>query len=164
LLVDGFVHIDSLEDQTAIEKLRNEQVSIGVVRWCFAGSNFCRQLGVPDQNPIGLWLKSRFPREVYFFGSAASFSDDPPRPADPRQRSYDQQVEALSAAGIDGWKLLNGKPDRARLPLNSDEYRPLYEALGKFRLPLRWHVGDPAEFWDPERIPAWARPEWCYTA
>jgi hypothetical protein len=163
-LVDGFVHVDSLDDRTAIAKLRNEQAAIGIVRWCFAGSNFCRQLGVPDQNPIGLWLKSCFPEEVYVSGSAASFSEDAPRAADPRQPPYGEQVEALSAAGIDGWKLLNGKPDRARIPLNADEYRPLYEALERHRLPLRWHVGDPPEFWDPERIPAWARREWCYTS
>jgi len=163
-LVDGFVHLDSAADAAAIEKLRIAQRSIGVERWCFAGSNFCRQLGVPDQNPIGLWLKSLYPDEVYLFASAASFSEDAPRPSDPRQESYANQVEALRAAGIDGWKLLNGKPDRARIPLNADEYRALYEALVRYRLPLRWHVGDPPEFWDPERIPGWARPEWCYTS
>lgn len=163
-LIDGFVHVDSLADPAAVEKLREQQKSLGVDRWCFAGSNFCRQLGVPDQNPIGLWLKSGHPDEVYLFASAASFSEDEPRPSDPGQESYERQVETLSEAGIDGWKLLNGKPDRARIPLNADEYRALYEALVKHRLPLRWHVGDPPEFWDPEQIPRWARPEWCYTS
>jgi hypothetical protein len=163
ILVDGFVHIDNLADQTAIERLRSELKSSGVVRWCFAGSNFCRQLGEPDQNPIGLWLKRCFPKEVYFFGSTASFSDDALVSSDPKQRSYERQVDTLSACGIDGWKLINGKPDRARIPLNADEYQPLYEALARHRLVLRWHVGDPAEFWDPEQIPKWARPEWCYT-
>jgi hypothetical protein len=71
-------------------------------------------------------------------------------------------VDALADAGADGWKLMNGKPDRAPVPLDSDANRPLFEALQRRRLPLRWHVGDPIEFWDPRSIPRWARPEWCY--
>jgi len=163
-VIDAFVHVDDPLRPGELEALRARQREIGIRQWCFAGSNFCRALGVPDQNPLGLWLKRRLPQEVYFFASCASFSEEAPPGPDTAGRSLARQVEALAAAGADGWKLMNGKPDRAKMPLDDPLWQPLFEALQRRGLPLRWHVGDPIEFWDPESIPKWAKREWCYGA
>jgi predicted TIM-barrel fold metal-dependent hydrolase len=161
-VIDGFAHIDDPLPPRELESFRSEQRRAGIRKWCFAGSNFCRALGVADQNPLGLWLKRRLPQEVYFFASAASFAEEAPAEGEPPPQPLERQVKALAAAGADGWKMMNGKPDRARTALNAPEYRPFFEALQDRGLPLRWHVGDPIEFWDPEGIPKWAKREWCY--
>jgi predicted TIM-barrel fold metal-dependent hydrolase len=161
-VIDSFAFVDDPFAPQELEGFRRAQHDIGIRTWCFGGSNFCRELGVPDQNPIGLWLKRRFPEEVYFFASAASYSEQQTPTAGPAPEPPGTQVEALAEAGADGWKLMSGKPDRSPVPLDSVVNRPLYEALERRGLPLRWHVGDPIEFWDPQSIPRWARREWCY--
>jgi len=77
-----------------------------------------------------------------------------------------EQAEQFVAIGCDGIKMIEGKPtSRRRLPVPVDapyfaDYFARVEDLG---LPVLWHVNDPEEFWDPERIPGWASErDWGY--
>ena len=77
------------------------------------------------------------------------------------------QVRALKAQGFDGLKLIEGKPQVRKLlpiPLDGPQYAGLWAALEEEQFPVVFHVGDPDEFWDPERCPDWARQSgWDYS-
>ncbi len=72
---------------------------------------------------------------------------------------FKEQAEAALAAGADGFKMLEGKPDvrkSAGVPLDSPLYGPFYSLLEAKGVPLLLHVADPEEFWDRAKAPDWA--------
>lgn len=78
-----------------------------------------------------------------------------------------RQGEALLAAGCDGIKLLEGKPDiRRNFPIpdfDTAAWEPLWQWAEAKRVPILWHVNDPEEFWDASRINPYAKSEgWFY--
>lgn len=68
------------------------------------------------------------------------------------------QLEELMDAGFDGLKMNEGKPNRRNVLLPLDD--PRYDGVGELLQKTGWHivnhVADPEEFWDAEKIPAWA--------
>ena len=68
------------------------------------------------------------------------------------------QLEELMDTGFDGLKMNEGKPNRRNVLLPLDD--PRYDGVGELLQATGWHVinhvNDPEEFWDPEKIPAWA--------
>jgi len=69
--------------------------------------------------------------------------------------------------GCDGVKMIEGKPDMRKTlpvpPFDSAVYEPYWEKLEMLGLPLIFHVNDPEEFWDAQRIPDWAvQAGWFY--
>jgi len=105
----------------------------------------------------GLCAKAADPNAFYCFGGlnhAAAVSEG--KVSAP---SLAEQVDHLLAAGCDGIKLIEGKPTaRERLPfaLDGDYYREFFARAEGRDVPVVWHVADPEEFWDPQKIPAWA--------
>lgn len=81
-----------------------------------------------------------------------------------KQASY---AAGLLAAGCDGIKLLEGKPQlRKALPI-PDFDAPCWDAFWawceKEAVPILWHVNDPENFWDASKVPAWAAKQgWLY--
>ena len=112
----------------------------------------------------GLTAKAKAPGVFYCFGGLdhAGAISEGKLPAPPLA----EQVDALLAAGCDGIKLIESKPTaRRRLPfaLDGDYYRDFFARAEQRGVPLLWHVADPEEFWDPERIPKWAlEHDWGY--
>ena len=77
------------------------------------------------------------------------------------------QAGALLAAGCDGIKLLEGKPDiRRNFPIpdfDTPAWEPFWRWAEEQRVPILWHVNDPEEFWDASRINPYAKSEgWFY--
>ncbi|HUI72131.1 MAG TPA: amidohydrolase family protein [Spirochaetia bacterium] len=162
-IIDGYVHMDHPDEP--VEELMGQLRSVGVTRWVFLESIFCDHLGVNTQNPLGIWLKHRFPDTVYFFASADHrILPITPLRDQPDTMPLDEMVRIYAGLGIDGWKSVIGKPDRYAVPLDAPGLEFLYTELEKRGLPLFLHVGDPIEFWDPRAIPDWALPEWAYDA
>ena len=65
------------------------------------------------------------------------------------------------------------RPVRVLVPLSSRQslnvpvtdayYADYWARVEELRIPLTWHVNDPEEFWDPDRIPGWAKERsWGY--
>lgn len=72
---------------------------------------------------------------------------------------FKAQAQTALAAGADGIKMLEGKPDVRKgvgLPLDSSEYDEFYSFLEDGGVPLLLHVADPEEFWDRDKAPAFA--------
>jgi hypothetical protein len=69
-------------------------------------------------------------------------------------------------AGCDGVKLIEGKPtfrQKLAFPLDGPYYADFFTRAEQLDAPVLWHVADPEEFWDPQRLPAWAaKAGWGY--
>lgn len=106
--------------------------------------------------PIALWAKRRHPDFVYAFGAwdhgaAEVLAGDP--------KALGDQVAEQAALGVDGWKIIESKPDRRRAlgeALDGAYYEAGFAALETLDVPVLWHVADPDTFWNPESTPAWA--------
>jgi hypothetical protein len=77
-----------------------------------------------------------------------------------------EQVDGFVDMGCDGLKMIEGKPtSRQQMDVAvTDPYFADYWArVEELGIPIVWHVNDPEEFWDPERIPGWAKErDWGY--
>jgi hypothetical protein len=115
--------------------------------------------------PDALHLKAHYPQRVFVLGGldvSAYFRA-------PQQVGaiFASSLDGLSAAGCDGIKMIEGKPDMRKMlpipPFDSAEFAPFWEKMAQTQMPLLFHVNDPEEFWHAERIPDWARQRgWFY--
>jgi predicted TIM-barrel fold metal-dependent hydrolase len=114
------------------------------------------------QNVVGLALKALYPTKVYLFG--ALHHHLPGAPA--ADRDYAAQARCLIAAGCDGMKMLEGKPNarkRIGLALNDSLLYGFYDFMQSRGLPILCHAMDPEICWDLERCPDYFRDAgYCY--
>ena len=115
--------------------------------------------------PEALLVKSLQPQRTYVFGGLdiSPFFMAP----DSCGAMFAEYTGTLSKMGCDGIKMIEGKPDMRKMlpipPFDSPAYEPYWHKLEESGLPLLWHVNDPEEFWDPQRVPDWARAQgWYY--
>ena len=76
-------------------------------------------------------------------------------------------ISSMMGCGADGVKMIEGKPtERKMFPIpNFDDlvYDSTFSYLEEKQIPITWHVNDPEEFWDEEKVPHWAkRSGWFY--
>lgn len=109
--------------------------------------------------PDAMHLKRRFPDKVYVFGGL----DISPlfMAPDIAGEAFAHYVDVLDEMGADGIKMIEGKVQiRKQLPIpdfDTPVYAPYWEKMSETRTPLIFHVNDPEEFWDPVKVPDWAR-------
>ena len=157
-IIDCHVHMYGIEQEARLLEIK---AATGIARMNLLG--YC-YAGEPSWLPPALAMKARHPRDFYVFagldharrltnGNVAA----PP---------LDAQVDRFVALGCDGIKMLEGKPtSRQRLDVAFDDpyYADYFARVEEAGLPMLWHVNDPEEFWDPERIPHWAKERrWGY--
>lgn len=74
--------------------------------------------------------------------------------------AFVKHAKRILEMGCDGIKLLEGKPTMRRafpIPDFDDAvWEPFWAFCEQLQVPLLWHVNDPEEFWDPQRVPAFA--------
>lgn len=115
--------------------------------------------------PDALHLKAHAPKRVYVFaGLDISVYFRAPQQVG---ALFAASLDTLLAAGCDGIKMIEGKPDMRKIlpvpPFDSEVFAPYWEKMAQSRIPLLFHVNDPEEFWDAQRIPDWARSRgWYY--
>jgi predicted TIM-barrel fold metal-dependent hydrolase len=115
--------------------------------------------------PEAFFLKAHHPDRAYV-SPCMDFSYYLTNPHDFGE-AFADHVDALIAIGADGFKMWEGKPDVRRtydLPaFDGPAYAPYWERLAERGRPIVFHLNDPEEFWDPVRIPEFARNEgWFY--
>ena len=115
--------------------------------------------------PEALALKALYPARFTVFGQL-----DPClyyRGGEDMGRKQAAFAASLLAAGCDGIKLLEGKPQlRKALPI-PDFDASCWDAFWTWcedtQIPVLWHVNDPENFWDASKVPAWAAAQgWLY--
>jgi hypothetical protein len=115
--------------------------------------------------PDALFVKAHHPQRTYVFGGM----DVSPLFMMPDKcgEMFAAYVDQLLDMGCDGIKMIEGKPDmRKRLPIppfDSPTYEPYWTMVEERGVPIVFHVNDPEEFWDAEKIPDWATEQgWFY--
>ena len=116
-----------------------------------------------NQNIDAFYAKLKFPKRIYIDGALDAYlyyHQD-------RMNEMPKYIERMIKIGIDGIKMIEGKPtERKNFPIpNFDD--PIFDStfsyLEKVGLNITWHVNDPEEFWDSDKVPFWAkRSGWFY--
>jgi len=115
-------------------------------------------------NSEEIYMKATYHDAFYIFGgldySSILMGFDRVKP------SLTEQVDTMIKIGFDGVKMVEGKPfvrKFLKIPFDSQFYKEYFEYLESLQYPLLFHVNDPEEFWDPKRVPEWAkRMGWYY--
>jgi hypothetical protein len=164
MFVDAHVHFDAIEHYP---RLMSDMEQTGADQFCvLVIERF-------DASPRGfkqaeaVWLKLREPQRAFVFGGidyTGLFGGGGPEPEVPLV----EQAELIREMGLDGVKLISGKPNvRHAIGRRLDDrvFEPLLDWLEGTGFPLLWHVSDPPEFWDKNKVPRWAREKgWWYEA
>lgn len=113
------------------------------------------------RNPVSLYTKLENAKKVYSFGGV--IFPDPEAPD--KHFDYAEQALELLELGFDGIKLF-GKPTIRREfgeEFCSPVFYELFDTLEKRGTPVLFHMGDPEEFWDGEKVSDFARKAgWYY--
>ena len=157
-IVDGHVHMGGMADEASM------------LRICEA-TGIDKMTLVSIQNPEAgtglapsLYMKARYPELFFVFAGlnhAARLSD-----GRISTLSLAEQVDEFVRVGCDGIKMIECKPtsrQRMDIPVTDPYYDEYWARVEESMLPIVWHVNDPEEFWDPARIPGWAKERnWGY--
>ena len=115
--------------------------------------------------PDGLMAKAMYPDRFYLFNSLdTSVYFRSPKTVGKQMAAY---CQSMLRCGCDGIKIIEGKPQmRKMLPVPDFDapcWEPFFAWAEESQAPILWHVNDPEEFWDAERIPGWAKERgWAY--
>jgi len=144
-VVDGHFHLLPEVDPTDhVANLGEVMRACGMVAINIAA---CTAAGSMGDNLAAALAKACHPGQVYAFGGLHHHL-----PGVPRQGiDLADQARRLIRIGFDGIKMIEGKPAvRAALgyPLDALAYDQLYAYLEAERVPILFHVGDPASFWE----------------
>ena len=157
-IIDAHVHMGTISEQ---------QVVLDICRAAGIESMALVSIQNPAQGsglPQSLYMKARHPEQFYVFAGlnhAAKLTD-----GRVKAPSLAEQVRNFADIGCDGIKMIEGKPtsrQRMNVPVTDPYYAEYWATVEELGTPIVWHVNDPEEFWDPERLPGWARQRnWGY--
>jgi predicted TIM-barrel fold metal-dependent hydrolase len=157
-IVDGHVHMGPIDGEASMLAIRDD-TGIGKMT-LVAIQNPEAGAGLPQ----ALYMKAKHPGLFYVFAGlnhAQQLSGG--RVTTP---SLVEQVERFVDMGCDGIKMIEGKPtsrQKMDVPVTDPYFADYWARVEELGLPIVWHVNDPEEFWDPERIPGWAKERnWGY--
>ena len=157
-IVDGHVHMRSFEDELNLIEItksaRTDQTVLVSIQNPQAGSGL----------PQSFYMKAKYPKQFFIFAGlnhATKLSDGKVKVPD-----LATQVDEFVTLGCDGIKMIECKPtsrQRLNIPVTDGYYADYWAHVEELGLPIVWHVNDPEEFWEPEKLPAWARErKWGY--
>jgi len=157
-IVDGHVHLASMADEASMLMIREatgiEKMALVSIQNPEAGTGLAQSL----------YVKARYPKQFFVFAGlnhAAKLSGG--RVKTPR---LVEQVEGFVNMGCDGIKMIEGKPtsrQRMDIPVTAPYFADYWACVEELGIPIVWHVNDPEEFWDPAKIPGWAKErDWGY--
>lgn len=157
-IIDAHVHMGPVEDEARVQAMLEAAKIDKMV--LVAIQNPAEGTGLPP----ALWMKARYPETFYVFAGlnhAQTLSG-----GKVKTLTLAEQAAAFAAMGCDGIKMIEGKPtsrQRMNIPVTGAYYADYWARVEALGLPIVWHVNDPEEFWDPEKLPAWARERnWGY--
>lgn len=114
------------------------------------------------QNVLACCYKLLNPGKVYAYGSLMY----PSYPLTGNEYDFPGQVKRMMDMGMDGIKMLEGKPDLRKaigIPLDSPVYDGYFEFIQRESIPVIFHVADPETFWDKDKAPAFSFEQgWFY--
>lgn len=103
------------------------------------------------RDPLAILAKIMDPGSIYAFGGV--IYPQPDRQWEPFD--YLRQAQNLISMGFDGIKIQN-KPlykGEWKIPYDHENFDEFFAWLEQEQIPVMFHIGDPKEFWDIDRIP-----------
>jgi hypothetical protein len=157
-IIDCHVHMGGVRSEAGMEAVRKAtgitRMSLVSIQEAEAGAGL----------PQSLYMKSRHPHTYYVLAGlnhAARLTG-----GKVRTPSLAAQADAFVKIGCDGIKMIEGKPTSRQqmdVPVTDIYFEDYWARVEELGLPIVWHVNDPEEFWDPEKIPSWAKKHnWGY--
>jgi hypothetical protein len=163
-IVDSHVHMHGYAEE---ENLMEIFYTAGIKQTILQSiQKTVKGTGKPYGLPQALYMKSKFPKKFYAFAGLNHTSVL----SNGRVNTHDlaTQVGIFAAMGCDGIKMIECKPTERQemnIPLTDAYYADYWAKVEDMGLPLTCHVNDPEEFWEPEKLPTWAREKkWGYGA
>jgi hypothetical protein len=158
-IIDCHVHMGSIADEASMLKIREvtgiEKMALVSIQNPTAGSGL----------PQSLYMKAQYPKLFFVFAGlnhAQKLSG-----GQVKTPSLVEQAENFTKMGCDGLKMIEGKPtsrQRMDIPVTDTYFAEYWACVEELGIPIIWHVNDPEEFWDPEKIPVWAKERnWGYS-
>lgn len=162
MLVDAHIHFESVRHY---ERLLSDMRRTGAEQFCTLVTERFDTTPTGFKQAEAIWLKLREPKRAFVFGGidySGLFDEENGTNITPLV----EQLETLRSMGLDGVKLISGKPNvrhAIRRPLDSPVFEPMFNWLEATEFPVLWHVSDPPEFWYQDQVPRWAREKgWWY--
>ncbi len=161
MFIDAHVHFDSIRHR---ERLLSDMDHTGADQFCVLVIERFDATPHAFKQADAIWLKLREPEKAFVFGGIdyTGLFGGGTRPEVPLV----EQVQRIRAIGLDGVKLISGKPNVRHAvghALDSVVFEPMFDWLEETGFPVLWHVGDPPEFWNANQVPLWAREKgWWY--
>lgn len=157
MLIDSHVHYDyngKIEDvKRALEITKADFL-------CLQSQIYTKKI---NQNIDDLYVKLKLNGKIYVNGAMDSllyYNQD-------MMDEMPAYLDRMFKCGIDGIKMIEGKPTERKIFPIPDFDKPCYDATFKYlednKINITWHVNDPEEFWVDELCPDWAkRSGWFY--
>ncbi|HOX37268.1 MAG TPA: amidohydrolase family protein [Candidatus Brocadiia bacterium] len=157
-VVDGHVHMGGIAGEADMLAIRE---TAGISKMNLVA---IQNPQTGDGLPEPLYMKARHPGTFYVFAGlnhAERISGGRVKTA-----SLAAQVESFVRMGCDGIKMIEGKPTARQImnvPVTDAYFADYWARVEELGIPIVWHVNDPEEFWDPAKIPGWAKErDWGY--
>ena len=157
-IIDGHVHMGTIAGEGAMLAIRQAtgigKMALASIQDPHAGTGL----------PQSLYMKARHADSFYVFAGlnhAEKLSE-----GKVRAPSLAEQAASFARMGCDGIKMIEGKPTSRRhlnIPVTDRYFADYWACVEEQGMPVLWHVNDPEEFWDPQKIPGWAKQRhWGY--
>jgi len=157
-IIDSHVHMGPIAAERAMLEIRD---AAGIEKMCLVA---IQDPATGSGLPQSLYMKARHPGRFFVFAGlnhAEELSGG--KVAGP---GLVEQANGFCRMGCDGIKMIEGKPtsrQRMNVPVTDAYFAEYWARAEELGLPIVWHVNDPEEFWDPQRIPGWAKERnWGY--
>ena len=116
--------------------------------------------------PLAMQLKKQFPGRFFVFGAPdASLYHSAASAIGKAQLAY---LEPLLDSGMDGVKLLEGKPYMRKVhpipAFDAECWEPFWDYMEQNAVPITFHVNDPETFWSNVPDPWLVKQGWQYDA
>lgn len=146
-IIDSHVHLEYSNPRKALQMVDH----FGYEKYALMGTP-CEGNAL---NTLECMLAKRIaPERTYAFGGmvyAPGFVPD--------RKDHEKQLQLMLEAGCDGWKILESKPStykRLGVALDGDVFAGAFALAERAGVPVTWHAGDPATFWDAKTAPRFA--------
>lgn len=141
-IIDGHIHVDDVHAADVAHAALGE----GASQWGVL--SLSQYLDDPLQNLSALYAKALEPARCFAFCGL-----NHPH-AGESEPDYLSQLRLWMDAGADGLKLIETKPSCAKstgVRLDDMRFDAMFAWCEARQIPILWHNGDPADFWDPAR-------------
>ena len=143
-VIDGHLHTKYFPENWFIECADKR----GYDGYAVLSLSCMKSWGGEKNNEQCLAAKRADPKRCYLFSGLVHPCED-----------YKAHVENWLKEGADGIKLIETKPTVQKetgVDLSDEKFDEMFSYLEETGTPILWHCGDPATFWNGDKVPDWA--------